>query len=172
MSTREAFKQFHELYVDTYDEVLKYVVCNTKSISDVEDIIQEIYLAVFKKIKKNINREYVFGIAKNKIKDYYRFHYKRKKDIWNSTDKIEDISDEIDILELVIQDDQIDFVWDYLKHKNSLVGKIFLLYYYQNCSLKEIAALLEITESNVKHYLYRTLKEIKVILKEKGDLYE
>ncbi|CDF11190.1 rNA polymerase sigma-70 factor ECF [Mycoplasma sp. CAG:776] len=172
LNTREAFNQFHELYVDTYDEVLKYVVCHVRSMSDVEDVIQDIYMAVFKKIKKHINREYVFGIAKHKVKDYYRFRYRREKDIWNFTDEIEDISDNLDILEFVIQVDQIDFVWDYLKHKNCLIGKIFFLYYYQNCSLKEIAYLLEITESNVKHYLYRTLKEIQVILKEEGGFHE
>mgnify|MGYP002799590367 CR=1 FL=1 len=54
MSTQEALNKFQEVYDTTYDEVLKYVVCNVSSIQDVPDIVQEIYLAVYKKIKKDI----------------------------------------------------------------------------------------------------------------------
>ena len=81
MSTQEALEKFQNVYDATYDDVLKYVVCNVSSLQDVADIIQEIYLAVYKKIKKDITKEYVLGIAKHKIKDYYRFFYKRKEHI-------------------------------------------------------------------------------------------
>ena len=76
MSTQEALNKFQKVYDETYDDVLKYLVCNVARVSDAEDIIQDVYLALFKKIKKDINKEYVFGIAKNKLKDYYRFTYK------------------------------------------------------------------------------------------------
>ena len=44
MSTQEALEKFQNVYDATYDDVLKYVVCNVSSIQDVADIIQEIYL--------------------------------------------------------------------------------------------------------------------------------
>ena len=163
MSTQEALEDFQNVYDATYDDVLKYVVCNVSSIQDVADIIQEIYLAVYKKIKKDITKEYILGIAKHKIKDYYRFRYKRKEYIWD-TEYIFEVPDDINLLELTIQKNQIDFVWNYLKNKKCIIGKIFFLYYYENYSLKEIANILNLSESNVKHYLYRTLKEINLFL--------
>lgn len=164
MSTQEALDKFQKVYDETYDDILKYVVCNISSIQDVSDIIQEIYLAVYKKIKKDITKEYVLGIAKHKIKDYYRFHYKYKDHVFDS-DFIDDVPDHINLLELVIQQDQMDLVWNYLKNKKGIVGKIFFLYYYENYSIKEIANILNISESNVKHYLYRTLQEINLFLR-------
>lgn len=163
MSTQEALNKFQEVYDTTYDEVLKYVVCNVSSIQDVPDIVQEIYLAVYKKIKKDITQEYIFGIAKHKIKDYYRFRYRHKDDVFDSS-YIDEIPDHINLLELVIHQDQIDLVWNYLKNKKSVIGKVFFLYYYENYSIKEIANILNISESNVKRYLYRTLQEINLFL--------
>ena len=163
MSIQEALDKFQEVYDTTYDDILKYVVCNVSSIQDVSDIIQEIYLAVYKKIKKDITKEYVLGIAKHKIKDYYRFRYKHKDHIFDS-EFIDEVPDHINLLELVIYKDQIDLVWNYLKNKKNIIGKIFFLYYYKNYSIKEIANILNITESNVQHYLYRTLQEISLFL--------
>ena len=168
MSTQEALDKFQEVYDTTYDDILKYVVCNVSSIQDVSDIIQEIYLAVYKKIKKDITKEYVLGIAKHKIKDYYRFRYKHKDHIFDS-EFIDEVPDHINLLELVIYKDQIDLVWNYLNNKKVIVGKIFFLYYYKNYSIKEIANILNITESNVKHYLYRTLQEINLFLGSEGE---
>ena len=168
MSTQEALDKFQEVYDTTYDDILKYVVCNVSSIQDVSDIIQEIYLAVYKKIKKDITKEYVLGIAKHKIKDYYRFRYNHKDHIFDS-EFIDEVPDHINLLELVIYKDQIDLVWNYLNNKKVIVGKIFFLYYYENYSIKEIANILNITESNVKHYLYRTLQEINLFLGSEGE---
>lgn len=168
MSTQEALNKFERVYQATYDDVLKYVVCHVSSIHDVSDIIQDVYLAVYKKIKRDISKEYVLGIAKHKLNDYYRFRYKRKENILDM-DNIENISDDVDLLSLVIDQDQIDFVWNYLGNQKSIIGKVFFFYYYENYSLKEIASILNITESNVKHYLYRTLQEINLFLGSEGE---
>lgn len=36
--------------------------------------------------------------------------------------------------------------------------------------IKDISKELKISESNVKHYLYRTLKELNLIMKDRGDV--
>ena len=36
-------------------------------------------------------------------------------------------------------------------------------------SIREIAKELNINESNVKHYLYRTLKELKNVVKQRSE---
>ena len=70
MIDQETLNTFDELYFDTYQDVLKYIVINCSNIEDVKDIIQNVYLEVIKKMNnKNIqmNKSYIIGIAKNKI---------------------------------------------------------------------------------------------------------
>ena len=88
MNENNTIVKFNKIYNDTYQDIVKYVVCSCKKIDDVSDIVQNIYLEVLKKInKKEIDKNYLMGIAKHKIKDYYRFRY-RKKEI--SIDKEDD----------------------------------------------------------------------------------
>ena len=177
MVDQETLKTFDELYVKTYVNVLKYVICNCSNIADVKDIVQNIYLELLKVIDKkntiNNPKSYIMGIAKNKVKEYYRFNYKakiislfsKKEDI----DLMDTIPSNIDIQEYLITKEDLQFIWNYLKNKKVIISKVFYLYYYNNLNIKAIAEYLHISESNVKHYLYRTIQELKNILKEKGD---
>ena len=56
-----------------------------------------------------------------------------------------------------------ELVWKYLKRKNQIIAKIIYLYYYEELTIKEIANILNLTESNVKNYIYRTLNELRRI---------
>ena len=170
MNENNTIVKFNKIYNDTYQDIVKYVVCSCKKIDDVSDIVQNIYLEVLKKInKKEINKNYLMGIAKHKIKDYYRFRY-RKREI--SIDKEDDdnitfydkIPSDIDISNNFIISNDIDKVWKYLKRKSILISKIFYLYYYMGYKIREIAVILNISEVNVKHYLYRTLSELNIYL--------
>ena len=170
MNENNTIVKFNKIYNDTYQDIVKYVVCSCKKIDDVSDIVQNIYLEVLKKInKKEIDKNYLMGIAKHKIKDYYRFRY-RKKEI--SIDKEDDdnitfydkIPSDIDISNNFIISNDIDKVWKYLKRKSILSSKIFYLYYYMGYKIREIAVILNISEVNVKHYLYRTLSELNIYL--------
>ena len=177
MVDQETLKTFDELYDKTYNNVLKYVICNCSNIEDVKDIVQNIYLELLKVIDKkntiNNHKSYIMGIAKNKVKEYYRFNYKakiislfsKKEDI----DLMDTIPSNIDIQKELITKEDLQFIWNYLKNKKVIISKVFYLYYYNNLSIKDIAIDLHISESNVKHYLYRTIQELKNILKEKGD---
>lgn len=158
-------REFNVLYDETYEDVLKYVVCKCSNIADVEDIIQKIYIDVYKAMisSKDINKLYVMGITKNKVKDYYRFKYKQKivsMFIEHDDQTIDIIPSDINIEDSFINKYDTELVWKYLKKKNVIISKIFYLYYNLGLTIKEIAIELDITESNVKHYLYRTLKEL------------
>ncbi len=173
MTGQETLKKFERLYNETYTSVLKYVVCNCSNIEDVKDIMQNIYIAVYQNIDNIDNTNYIIGIAKNKIKDFYRFNYKVKfislfstKDDFNL---LENISSDIDVEKSVSDKYDVELVWNYLKRKNVIIAKIFYLYYYLELTIKEIAVLLNITDANVKNYLYRTLKELNSCLKERNE---
>lgn len=172
MIDQQSLKTFDEIYYETYQIVLKYIICNCSNIEDVKDIIQNTYLDLYKKIIDNtqINniKSYTLTIAKNKLKDYYRFNYKQKFiSLFSKQDNIEltdKIPSEEDIEKEIIKCEDIDRIWKYLSKKKAIISKIFYLYYYLDLSIKEISKELNITESNVKHYLYRTLKELNTYL--------
>lgn len=171
MTSLKALNIFDEYYYETYNDISKYVVCNCNNIEDVKDFIQNIYLEVYKKVLKepqiNNYHVYIIGIAKHKVKDYYRFKYKVKiTDLFNNDDKniIDNISSNINIEESFLEKENIEKIWKYLKKKKVIISKIFYLYYYTGYSIKEISKVLEISESNIKNYLYRTLKELKLFL--------
>ncbi len=164
MIDQETLKQFDLLYENTYFDVSKYVVCKCSKPDDVEDILQNIYLSVFKAIisKSDITKTYIMGIAKHKINDYYRFKYKEKIiSLFSSKDDFEainEIQSDIDIETSLLDKYDTDFVWEYLKSKKVIIFKVFYLYFNLEMSIKEISKCLNLTESNVKHYLYRTIR--------------
>ena len=177
MIDQETLKTFDDLYYESYNEVLKYVVCNCSNIEDTKDIVQNVYLEVIKRIKKDsqfkITKQYIMGIVKNKVKDYYRFNYKNKilslfasKDDINLIDKI---PSDFDMDDNFIKENDLKLVWEYLKKKKVMVAKIFYLYYYEDYKIKEIASILRVSESSVKNNLYRTIAELKVLLIREGD---
>ena len=78
--TREKFK---EIYQETYNNTLRFIVVKCNNMENINDIIQDTYLELLKIIKKqkvvevdNINN-YVLGIANNIIKRHY---YQKKKE--------------------------------------------------------------------------------------------
>ncbi len=167
MVNQDDLKRFDELYDNSYRDISKYVVCHCSYIEDVKDILQNIYLDVLKNISQIDNEAYIMAIAKNKVKDYYRFHYKKRiKLLFEKEDKdiIADIPSDIDIERSFSVHYDVEIVWKYLKTKKVIISQIFYLYYYLGLSLQEISNELNISESNVKNHLYRTLKELKAYL--------
>jgi len=58
----------------------------------------------------------------------------------------------------------LDEVRRLIQSKPQDVKKVFYLFYDVGHSIPEIAKALSMSESNVKHKLYRTLKELRTLL--------
>lgn len=159
MTGQKALDKFDVVYNESYKDISRYVVLNANNIGDVKDILQNIYLEVYKNIDKVSDKNYVFGIAKNVLKKYYRFKFLRKDD----TEITDNIKSNINLKKTVMDKFDTELVWKYLKKKNNNIAKIIYLYYYEDFTIKEIANSLNLTESNVKNYIYRTLKELRRI---------
>lgn len=179
MIDQKNLEYFNKLYNDTYEKTFKYVIYNCFNISDVNDIIQDVYLELYKIIQRKgcieFDNSYAFviGIAKNKIKKYYKLKYKmqnislfsKKGDI-----ELQDIVvSDARVEEIIINTDNIQKIWKFLRRKKGIIGKIFYLYYYMDLTIKEISVELNINESGIKNYLYRTLKEMNKKFHMKGD---
>ncbi len=173
MIDQKTLNMFDKLYNETYSNVLKYVICNCSNVEDVKDIVQNVYLELLKILKKdklfNKGKNYIMGITKNKVNEYYRFNYKAKiVSLFSKKDDfilLDNISDNIDLEDEFIKKEDLKFILDFLKKKKVIIFKIFYLYYYTDMNIKDISLEFNISESNVKHYLYRTLNELKTIMR-------
>ena len=161
-------QDFENLYQITYDNTLKFIVVKCNNIEDINDIIQDTYVELYRKLKKsdlNINSEdeksYIIGIAKNIIKRHYQKIKSKNKEI--SLDKFENVETNanIDLEDDFITQDNAKYIWEYIENKDLVTTKIFYLYYILDYKIEDISKEMELNISNVKARLYRTLKEMK-----------
>jgi len=170
MKDASNISKFNKIYENTYNNVLKYIICKCSNIEDVNDIIQETYIEFYNSLTKDKDiddyNKYIIGIAKNKIKKHYSLIYKIKtisifSQKQDNIDIIDSIQNNIDIEKIIITNINKELIWNYLKTKKLIIQKIFYLYYGLDFKIKDISKELNVTESYIKNYLYRTLKELQ-----------
>lgn len=172
MTSQINLYKFNEIYDNTHLDLLKYVIIKCHNINDTNDIMQETYLEFWNIINKkelsDINiKSYLIGIANNKIKKHYTLLQKFKTiSLFEINDKdrelIETLEDGVNINEIIIQKDNWNTIWKFIKSKkNQDIPKVFYLYYKLELSIKEISKELQRSESYIKHLIYRTLQELQ-----------
>ena len=81
-----------------------------------------------------------------------------------------DIPDEIDIEDELIDRETVKRLFEKLSEKPLDVQKIFHLRFGLDMKLSEIADLMELSQSNVRHKLYRTINEMRQYLSEEDKI--
>lgn len=169
---------FEEIYQSTYKRTLKYIICKCTNIEDVNDLIQETNVELYRNLKKGkIKIEsieaYIIGIAHNRIRKYYGKKQRNKVISIPFKEEIsenkKELQSDIDLERDIVTKENAQKVWNYLKNKNTIIAKIFYLYYGMDCKISDIAKELEMSESNVKNNLYRTLKELRNVFRKEGE---
>lgn len=159
---------FFEIYEETYPIVLRYVVSKTDNISNISDIIQNVYLNFYKVYKKknnyiNNSRYFIIDIAKKEIFKYY--HSKEKfKDIFSDVDfsKLENFVKSPEQIDMdFINKYNREMVWSEVTKMDLLTQKILVLHYLDELSIKDVAVVLSANENTVKTRIYRAITELK-----------
>ena len=167
MGTQISLKNFEEIYNRTYKNTLKYIILHCNNLDDVNDLIQDTYIEFYKKVKNNkvleVEEEQglIIGISKNILKKYYRSKYQDKNNIIFFENEEVQIEADIDIELQFIDKENVAEIWEFLKKKDIKIAKIFYLYYGLDMKLTDIAKEMRLTESAVKNYIYRTIRELK-----------
>lgn len=159
---------FENIYQRTYDNTLKFIVIKCNNIDDINDIIQDTYIELYHKLqRKNIDVEneknYIVGIAKNIIKRHYRKVKNESNEISINEYENMEVSDDINIEENFITQENAKDVWNYIENKDIITTKVFYLYYILGYKIEEIAEEMNLNLSNVKSRIYRNIKEMKKI---------
>ena len=135
---------FENIYQRTYDNTLKFIVIKCNNIDDINDIIQDTYIELYHKLqRKNIDAEneknYIVGIAKNIIKRHYRKVKNENNEISINEYENMEVSDDINIEDNFITQENAKDVWNYIENKDIITTKVFYLYYILGYKIEEIA---------------------------------
>lgn len=172
MVDQDITNYFNHIYDRTFKNTIRYITTKCSNIDDINEISQEVYAEVYlvlkrKGIKYIQNPDaFVAKVAKSKVYKHYSLFEKIKGFTVSNTElDIEDVElaslDTYSIEDAVIDKQMTRVVFEHLSKKADDVKRIFYLFYYVGLKIDEIALELNMSESNVKNKLYRTLKELR-----------
>ena len=148
---------FEEIYNTTFIGLRKFVVYRCTNPALVDDILQEVYIEVFKHIDQFREHEnivgWVYKTADNKTKklnEVYNKYYNHKTELeeWNLTYEENGLAE-------IIQTNEYQSI---LSEDEFL---LLMMKYKEGFSHQEIAKIKNITESNSKMKLSRIIRKLK-----------
>lgn len=135
---------------------------------DIEEIVIDVIFTVWKNQEKlDFNKKmssYIAGITKNLIKKKYR----NIKIIDNIDDYEEKLIDFSNIELQYTEKEENSNIMMQLELLKSEDKNVFMKYYYEEKSIKEISKLSNMSESKIKSKLFRVRNKLKKFIKERG----
>ncbi len=158
-----AKEQLTEYILDNQQKFYRIAYCYVKDQDRALDIVQNMICKVFEKQhtlkNKNAVKTWVYRILINECLDTVR---KEKRE---SLMEQERLPEEIYIERAYEKEDTIN---RYMEKLPENIRVVLQLRYYEELSLKEIAAITDTNLSTVKTRLYHGLEKLKALLKEGG----
>lgn len=162
-------KQFEKLWNEFNIELSKYIVSKVKQKQDAEDILQDVYVKIYKNIDQVENRSaiksWVYQITKNTIIDFY----KKRKDHIVAPEALNYIAEERDN-ESNMNEEIIECLEKMIFNLPEKYQKVYDLYEKKNMKHKEIMNELDISLSTSKIRLKRAREMFKKKLIECCDI--
>lgn len=159
-------KAFDELFRRHWNKAFEVAFGKVKSKALAEEIVQDIFMDLWNKrgsISIQSFTKYLFASVKyqalNKIRsqlvhqkywDYYKAFIPRAD---NATEKIVDFHDLLNTIE------------EHLDQLPKKTKAVFYMSRFEGKSLKEIAGILKLSEKSIEYHLSRSLKELRVYLR-------
>lgn len=154
---KKAFSQLYNLYLN---EIYRFCFYKTGNHQQAEDLTQEIFLKVLQSLNgfkgKSSFKNWLYGIAKHVIMDFYRNNYKLKTvslKEWSWVEVLYPFADQ--------SNNQGKKVKKLLSLLKDNYRQVLELRFLKGYSIKEVAKELGLTENNVKIIQYRAIKKLK-----------
>lgn len=159
-------RAFRELY-NAYSAAM-YNVClrMTGNPADAEDTLQEAFIQVFKNIERLENESSLPAWIKRIVVNHCLSYLRRKKIYFEEVDGVEIAEEKAGV-------DEDSFAWTVAAIKDAIhilpqgYRTVLNLYIFEEYSHKEIAEMLDITESTVKTQYMRAKDRVRQIIKQK-----
>lgn len=161
---------FNQLYAMFFQGIFSFFFIRLKNTMDAQDMCQEVFMKAHKKLshldKPESFKSWLFSIAMNTLRDHHR-----KARLLSFLGLFEDhTEDELEKCTASIAYDPAQQAirrqfWEQMKRFEKQLSaherEVFLLRFYDELSISEIASALESNESTIKTHLYRAIKKFK-----------
>ncbi len=161
---------FEEIYDATRESAFRYITAKCLSISDIDDIYQTTFINVYNAIVKRgapieEPEAFVILIAKRTLAKYYPLSKRLRAQISLNRDEEEggqaDLPDDTDIEDIAADRQLIERINKEIGKKPPVTQKIIFMYYYRSMTIRDIAEVMEMSESAVKGHIYRTTEHLR-----------
>lgn len=163
-------KQFEQIYHQHYTNIYHYIKNHTDTQQDAEELTQDVFTACyhhydhFDETKSSV-KTWIFVIAKNKLKNYYR----AKKETISLDDEENPVDIAQDYLEeSVLLNEKVRYIKAALSRLNDREQLIVKEKYFHNRKSEEIAQIAGTTSGNVRIILKRALEKMQKYLNGQG----
>ena len=169
--THEPARWFAE-EVHAHDSQLKsYLRGSFPSVHDVEDVVQESYLRVWRaRAAEPIKsaRAFLFTIARRLALDVVRHRRNSPIDVVPDLAALRVVEDKADLVAVVSAQEEDALLVEALATLPPRCREIIVLRKFQNLPQKEVASRLGISEFTVQEQVYRGLRRLEKILVRRG----
>jgi RNA polymerase sigma-70 factor (ECF subfamily) len=160
-------EKFAPLYERYFLQIFKYVFKRVESEELANDICQQTFIKALTKIGSYQHKglpfsSWLYRIAQNEINQEYR-NKKRARVVDVNDSELPELFEEI---EVDINDERRKKLLNALKQLSPAEVSLIEMKYFEKRSGQEISEILDISLSNVKVKLHRTVKKIKNIISE------
>lgn len=157
-----AFERIYNMYMNKVYNTAKMITEDEKA---AEDILQEVFIIIYKKVYKLKHAEafesWLYRITINCCNNYFK---KRKRTVVTADDKLADIigtdTSRAPVEEL-INEEANDEIFKAVNTLPKRFRECVILYYYSEMSIAQIAEVLECSDGTVKSNLFKARKALK-----------
>ena len=160
-----------EMIIEDYSNYVKTIIRNSYinlSNEDVEEVVIDVFLTLWRNQDKlDINKSmssYISGVTKNLIK----YKYRQSKENLNIKEYEENLVEVSNMEVILSHNEKRNIITEELKKVKKEDSEIFIEYYYDDRSVKEISKIFNMSESKIKSKLFRVRKRLKKALKKGG----
>ncbi|MGD8836287.1 MAG: RNA polymerase sigma factor [Desulfobacteraceae bacterium] len=153
-------------------EIYRMIYYRSRSKMDAEDLTQDVMLKAYKNIGRlkspEVFRSWLYRIAVNRVRDYYR--KKQFRSIFGMVSMDEDSFHES--AEMAVAPEAEGGIsrkefWRQIEQMlasfSRMEKEVFLLRFFDQLTIREISATLKKNESTIKTHLYRALRKAKAM---------
>jgi RNA polymerase sigma-70 factor (ECF subfamily) len=160
-------KEYEKLFKECYVPVLRYCCTMVLDADDAEDIVQQVFVSLWQKIKNNdiiriSARAYLYKAVYNASLDFLKHKKVRKKYEDESLINDNGLANANDITDSELQKK----IQDSIAQLPDQCRRIFKMNRFENLKYREIAAELNIAEKTVENQMGKALKMLKRSLKD------
>ena len=152
---------FSEVYLKYSDKIFRYLYWQSKNFHLAEDLTSEVFTRAWEtweSLRKDFLQAWLFRVAHNLLVDWYR----KKKEV-ALNERHEGFYDE-NLLENLANDEKVKELSDALDALPENLKRVAILRFIEELSAKEVAAILSVSEVNVRVQQHRALVKLKEVM--------